>query len=285
MAPKEYAHLRHQDRVLIGSWARREPDAFRLTALWPAPTGGSAYDARLVTQTIRQAGLVVAHAEYGAPLTHQTLLYTFNYRAAPGFRAPRGRPLPLTVEVRATGKKQKGRATTALTLDIQILQDGITLFHADSSFGWVSPPAYRRLRGDHHTVDWAQWDVPSPVPPPTVGHTAPTDVLLAPTATPHCWQLRNDTANTLLYDHPVDHVPGLVLIEAALQAAHATGTPAAFHPTEVLTSFDRYVEFDTPCWIEAQPTPPPSTTETTLLITGTQNGRTAFHTKLTGTYR
>ncbi|MFJ7416903.1 hypothetical protein ACIQWZ_39860 [Streptomyces sp. NPDC098077] len=63
------------------------------------------------------------------------MLYTFNYRAIPGFRAPCGRPQPLTVEV---------RATTTLTMNIQMLQDGINVFRANSPFGWVPPPAYRR---------------------------------------------------------------------------------------------------------------------------------------------
>ncbi|QMV06648.1 hypothetical protein GJU35_13800 [Streptomyces lincolnensis] len=66
--------------------------------------------------------------------------------------------------------------------------------------------------------------------------------------------MRVDTSHPLLFDRPDDHVPGMVLLEAARQAAAAVtpgdGTP---YPLSMENTFDRYVEFDTPCWIEATP--------------------------------
>ncbi|WP_260845011.1 AfsA-related hotdog domain-containing protein [Streptomyces sp. SLBN-31] len=51
---------------------------------------------------------------------------------------------------------------------------------------------------------------------------SPTDVVLSPLGQPHRWQLRVDTRHPVLFDHIVDHVPGMLLIEAARQAATAT---------------------------------------------------------------
>ncbi|MEK8143999.1 AfsA-related hotdog domain-containing protein [Streptomyces sp. M10(2022)] len=169
-------------------------------------------------------------------------------------------------------------------MDVRVLQDNTMVARADSEFGWISPAAYRRLRGEHLCAEWDQWPLPEPVTPRSVGRSAATDVVLAPVpgGQPHHWQLRNDTDNVLLYDHPVDHVPGLVLMEAAHQAAHATLWPEPFEPTAVTSGFERYVEFDRPCWIRAQSLPAPGAGLFAVLVTGTQDGRTVFRSELSG---
>jgi hypothetical protein len=101
-------------------------------------------------------------------------------------------------------------------------------------------------------------------------------VVLAPTAVPHRWQLRNDVSNVLLFDHPVDHVPGLVLWEAAQQAAHALLAPRTSLPVSVATSYLRYVEFDQPCLIEAHVLSPEGPGRFAVRVTGTQADAPAF---------
>jgi hypothetical protein len=277
---KEHTHLRRADSVLLTDWTRRGPHEFLLSAQWPAAADDLPHDARVIAQLIRQSGLVIAHAAYDVPLSHQTLLHDFNYRVTPDFRAAQT-ALPLTVEVRVPDPKRAGRAVNALTMHIDIFHDGAAVARAEAAFSWVSPAAYRRLRGDHHTVAWAAWDVPEPVDATSVRRTEAVDVVLAPSEFRDRWLLRSDVTNTVLFDHPVDHVPGLVLIEAAQQAAHALGSPAFFEVETVTSHFDRYVEFDEPCWIEAKSASAADATTTTL-VTGTQGGQCAFRIELTG---
>lgn len=280
---KEFAHLRNDTTVLVTGWRRSGPDEFLLTAQWPASTSADhwPYDPRVLAQAIRQGGLVIAHAEYGVPLTHQTLLNHLDYTVSQGFRVPRDRPLPMEIRVRPRPAQRRGRAARSLTVDVDIRHDGITTVRSDSAFGWISPAAYQRLRGPRLTVDWGNWPVPAPVAPEIVGRSSPTDVLLAPGGRRHRWQLRHDVSNTLLYDHPVDHVPGLVLLETAHQAAHATvGPPVEI--TAIASSYSRYVEFDAPCWIEATALPEPGAGRFRVLVTGTQDGETAFRIELSG---
>ncbi|MEE1757458.1 ScbA/BarX family gamma-butyrolactone biosynthesis protein [Streptomyces sp. SP18CS02] len=292
--PKEYVHLRNEETIYVTGWTRLGPDDFSLTARWPAHSGEWRYDPRMLAQLIRQSGLVIAHAEYSVPTAHQTLLHDFNYSVEPAFRLPRGRAVDLDVEVGVSRTRHNGRA--ALSMDIRVLRDGVLMARADSQFGWISPAAYRRLRGEHLTVDWARWPLPAPLPPESVGRDAVTDVVLAAGDAGHRWQLRNESANVLLFDHPVDHVPGLVLIEAAYQAAHAGLAPVVFETTAVTSDFTRYVEFDEPCWIDAEVVASAANgTGTgavgmapgplTVLVTGTQGGETAFRIALSGTAR
>ena len=146
---------------------------------------------------------------------------------------------------------------------------------ADSEFGWISPRVYRRLRGEHLTVDWNAWPLPAPVDPRTVGRHTPADVVLAAGDRPRHWQLRNDVENVLLYDHPVDHVPGLALMEAARPGrTRRSAHPARFEATTVTSAFERYAEFDRPCWVEAE-TLPVGPGEISVLVTadtGRRNG-------------
>ncbi|MGA5899033.1 ScbA/BarX family gamma-butyrolactone biosynthesis protein [Streptomyces venetus] len=281
---KELVHLRDPQRVLITDWRGNGADRFLLRAQWPAHTGSWPYDPRLLTQTVRQSGLTVAHAEYEVPLTHQTTLREFRYTVDPDFRAHPGEAPVFEVEVSIPQYARTGRGARSLPMHMRIFREGVLVAGAQSDFGWISPPAYRRLRGERATVDWGNWPLPAPLDPASVGRAAASDVVLCPTGEPLRWLLRNDIANTHLLDHPVDHVPGLGLIEAAVQAAQATVRDGVFHPTAVDTEFERYVEFDLACLIEAE-TLEKGPDTLVVRVTGTQAGHTAFRSELTGTVR
>ncbi|MGI5048462.1 AfsA-related hotdog domain-containing protein, partial [Streptomyces sp. JAC25] len=75
-----------------------------------------------------------------------------------------------------------------------------------------STRVHRRLRGEPCEGDWNTWSWPGPVEPRTVGRSAPVDVVLSSGDRPRHCQLRNDVEHAVLYDHPVDHVPGLALM-------------------------------------------------------------------------
>ncbi|MFE4690852.1 ScbA/BarX family gamma-butyrolactone biosynthesis protein [Streptomyces sp. NPDC056749] len=278
---KEYVHLRRSDMVLLTSWQREEDGEFSLSARWPSPAAGPAYDMRMLTQTVRQSGLTIAHAAYGAPLSDHTVLSYFDFTVAPGFEVPADAPCDLTVEVTVKNAKVRGNRVSSLDMDFRIFRDGSMVARADSEFGWLSTRVYRRLRGEHFDVDWNAWPLPAPVEPRTVGRSTPVDVVLSAGDHPRHWQLRNDVDNAVLYDHPVDHVPGLALMEAAHQAANATVHPADFEATTVTSAFERYAEFDRPCWIEAEVLPA-APGETSVLVTATQDGETVFRSRLSG---
>lgn len=271
-----YTHLRNTDSILVDRWERISEETFRLSVRWPAAPHGRPYDPRILTQTIRQCGLAIAHAEYEVPLEHHTLLNSLDFTISPRFRTPDTAPSTLTVDVTVSPSRQGRRAAHAMHMEVRTSPDAEPAVRADTEFGWISPAAYQRVRGDHFTVDWGDWPLPSPIDAALAGRDLATDVVLAPTALPHRWQLRNDIGNVLLFDHPVDHVPGLVLWEAAHQAAHALLAPGDFVPVSATTTYLRYVEFDQPCWIEARLLTPPGPGRFAVLVTGTQAGARAF---------
>ncbi|MFG2557041.1 ScbA/BarX family gamma-butyrolactone biosynthesis protein [Streptomyces sp. NPDC048581] len=271
-----YTHLKHTESVLIHSWRRVSENSFTLRLNWPAAPHGQPYDPRLLTQTIRQSGLTIAHAEYEVPLEHHTLLNSLDLTVAPDFRVSDTGPSTLVVDITVSPGKSGRRAAHTMHMEIRTSPGGEPVARADTEFAWISPAAYRRVRGDHLIVDWGDWPLPAPVDAALVGRSRAADVVLAPTAVPHRWQLRNDVSNVLLFDHPVDHVPGLVLWEAAHQAAQAVLAPIASLPVSVTTTFSRYVEFEEPCLIDARVLGPVGPGEFAVRVTGAQADAPAF---------
>lgn len=267
-----YAHLRRAEHLLVTGWERRSDREVVLGVRWPAVQGDLPYDPRVLAQTVRQTGLVVAHAVHEVPLRHQTMLSTLDFAIAPGLRVPRGQTSNLDVHVTVRGGGGGRRGMSALHMTFRVLSGGDQVAGAESEFTWISERVYARIRGARRDLAWGSWEVPPPVDAGLVGRATPGEVMLAAGDRPHRWLLRNDPGDRLLFDHPVDHVPGLALLEAADQAARALRAPAPFAPTAIEASYQRYVEFDRPCWITADRLPEPGA----VRVVGTQEGETAF---------
>ncbi|MFE1576860.1 ScbA/BarX family gamma-butyrolactone biosynthesis protein [Streptomyces fradiae] len=267
-----YAHIRREEHLLVTGWERAARHEFDLDLVWPAVQGDLPYDPRVLAQTIRQTGLVVAHGAYDVPLAHQTVLSALSFTVPAGPPLPRGRTTTARVRVavdeRAPGRRT--RRTLRMTFHVQV--DGATLARAESEFGWIPERVYERVRGVRRHVEWGAWPVPDPVDARTVGRTRPAEVVLAAADRPGRWLLRNDTGDHQLFDHPVDHVPGLALLEAADQAARALCFPRPPAAGRIDALYRRYVEFDLPCLIEAEPLAEPGA----VRVTGTQDGDEAF---------
>ncbi|MFE9824069.1 ScbA/BarX family gamma-butyrolactone biosynthesis protein [Streptomyces sp. NPDC005791] len=272
---KRYVHLRHEDSVLVTGWSARGGHHYEVTVSWPVLAEGTAYDPRLLTQTIRQSCLVIAHAERGVPLSHQTLMERMDVSVVPEHLAPRGGTTNLSVELEcdSTGRRSMRTKQT-------VLHDHNVVAESLVDFSWIAPSVYRRLRGEQLDAPWGETPVRPPVAPSTVGRADSSDVVLAPTDRRHHWELRVDVRNTALYDHPVDHVPGLVLIEASYQAAHAVSGPLAPQPRTLTSSFDRYIDFGRPCWIDASAISTTGDGRTVVEVVGVQDGERAFRVTL-----
>ncbi|MFD3577994.1 ScbA/BarX family gamma-butyrolactone biosynthesis protein [Streptomyces sp. NPDC058644] len=269
--PKEFLHLHREESALVTGWTRLGSDQYMVNAAWPPATGEAPYDPLVLTQTIRQACLLIAHAERGVPLSHQTLMDRLDFSLSPGFRAARDEAVHLVLDVtcHSTGPR-------AMSVEFVVRHDGRAVGDATLDFSWIGPAVYRRLRGEHLQVDWEQVPCAPAAPADLAGCAERSRVAISPAERPGRWLLRTDTSDAVLYDHPVDHVPGLALIEAAHQAAHALTGPGAPQAHQVSSTFDRYVEFDAPCWIEA------AVEGSDVRVTGTQDDSTVFTVTLRG---
>nr|WP_238420011.1 ScbA/BarX family gamma-butyrolactone biosynthesis protein [Streptomyces taklimakanensis] len=287
--PMDHLHLTHRSSVHLRRWTRTGPAEFRFTAVWPDARGGRAPvparhagpDPMLVAATYRQAGLLIAHSAYAVPRANETLLQNLNLTVDPDRPLPAHGPVALDVLARCAELGRRGGAPTGLHIEAEIRHaDGALLARIDSDFSWMSRAVYRRLRGDKADAAWDPTPPPEPVDPASVGRATARDVLLAPAA-PGRWRLRNETRNPLLFDHRVDHVPGLVLVEAVQQAARALAGPG-FRPVSAANTFDNYVELDAPCLVEATARPADGGGTVIVDVVGRQTGRVCFRGTVSG---
>ncbi|MER7760762.1 ScbA/BarX family gamma-butyrolactone biosynthesis protein [Streptomyces sp. NPDC097619] len=260
---KEYVHRAALADVFLTGWSQNGADAFTIEAQWPRYHGFYAsehglYDPLLLCETVRQTLPLLTHTAFGVPFGHQLSWSHFHYAVhTPAMRVERT-PAELKLHVSVTDITYRRGLPVSLDLHYEIMRGDLLLAVAGTRFHCHTPALYQRLRAGKGNPGQIFWNVPEPAPPLTkelCGRDRPQDVVLSPAGPGRHWRLRVDTAHPVLFDHPVDHVPGMLLLEAARQAAHACAAPGEpSWPAAMDISFHRYVEFDAPCWITADPT-------------------------------
>ncbi|MDK0524553.1 ScbA/BarX family gamma-butyrolactone biosynthesis protein [Streptomyces sp. ML-6] len=280
--PKEFVHRAAVAEVMLTDWKREDDTHFKVTAQWPrghsffSPIGAH-HDPLLAAETIRQVGSLLAHAEFGVPLGHHFLMWDLQYTVEPDQMLIGDTPASLDIDITCTEVKQRGGALTGLRYEAVVHRDGRPAVTGSASYTCTTPAVYRRLRGDRGTPEGPpRLALTAPASPQSVGRMSPIDVVLSPVGETNRWQLRADTRHHVLFDHPVDHVPGMVLLEAARQAAAAICEGSAVLPVDIASEFHRYAELDTPCMIQAQPLPDAVGGEQSVLVTGHQDGELVF---------
>ncbi|MFB4426946.1 ScbA/BarX family gamma-butyrolactone biosynthesis protein [Streptomyces sp. QL37] len=259
--PREYVHKAAHSEVLLTGWHRDSVDAYTVTAQWPRTHGfyrpaRQLHDPMLFVETVRQTIPLLSHVAYDVPLGHHLIWEHFSFSLAPESMRSSTAPAEPVLHVSCTEIERRRGNLAAMTLQVRAERDGQHLGTAVARFTSHSPAIYRRLRGAYGDLQQALDSARPPAPgvmAHQVGRRLHEDVVLAPTRENGRWQLRVDTQHPSLFDHPVDHAPGMLLLEAARQAAHATRSPRPVTAIAMRTRFHRYVELDAPSWIQTSP--------------------------------
>ncbi|MFD5452073.1 ScbA/BarX family gamma-butyrolactone biosynthesis protein [Streptomyces sp. NPDC127100] len=287
--PKEYVHRASLAEVFLTGCTAQGNDQFSLTGQWPrthalfnSPDGKS-HDPLQVAETFRQAGMFLAHAELGVPLGQRFIMWNLTYTTNPHHLTITNHPTDFDLHAHCTDITRRRGTATRMHMQLTIHRAGHLLAHGNGTFSAIPPAVYQRLR-NHHTPPTTPYNPTThrnPLPPTTIGRTTTTDVLLTPTTTPHRYLLTPDHNHPILFDHTDDHLPGMVLLQAARQAANTT-TPHTLTPTHATTHFHHYSEHNQPTYIDITHTTTHPNNTTTIHITGHQNNNTIFNTTING---
>ncbi|MET9835846.1 ScbA/BarX family gamma-butyrolactone biosynthesis protein [Streptomyces sp. NPDC006385] len=278
--PRQLVHRASVAETLLIGGSRTDTDRFTVFAQWPrahqlhVSPDRSAYEPLLVAETVRQAGALLAHTAYDVPLGHQFVLRELRITTHPEHLAVGAAPAEPVLHITVSDIGLRAGRPAGFRYDTDIRLDGERAATAHIAVTWTSAAVYRRLRGGRTADTVSALPVPPGLSPAEVDRALPADVVLAPTGRPDRWRLRVDTAHAAFFDHPLDHVPGMLLLEAARQAIRARTpndrrTPVSFH-----TVFHRYAELDRPTWIEALDKPGAHGTDVQVL--GMQGQSTVF---------
>lgn len=278
-AATELSYQRSMDRVLVHRRAVMEvfaTDATRLgdetfAVAVQAPRAHSYYndhtqrpallDPLFLLEAARQAVTVVAHQWLGVSYDTSFLIsdWTTEFTDLPALRARADAPDELVIEITTRDLKRRGTRLLAATLECvyvvggrragtsaivagYLSRDGYTA-HREKSRGNVPPSS----SGMPHTR------VGTTVAPALVGRERAENVVLCDVERPGGALALRATLDVpvwhpAMYDHPLDHVPAMALMEAARQAAVlAAGAPAERRYARAFgATFRRFVELDSP---------------------------------------
>ncbi|GAA2125993.1 ScbA/BarX family gamma-butyrolactone biosynthesis protein [Kitasatospora saccharophila] len=278
------------DEALVTGWSPVSDDAQRVIAEWPTEHAFYVQDGRysplLVVESVRQALALLTHSFHHVPLGHRLGLERLRAAVDPAALAVGSEPATVSLLITHPEVKRRRLGSLHCTSRIEVHRAGRPVGSAELAYTTYPPALYDRLRGRYADAARA-FAQALPLTPPVaadlVGRHLERDVVLSPTAAEHHWQLRVDPGHRILFDHPHDHVPGMVLLEAAAQAGRVVaGTPVL--PVAFDARFSRYVEFDRACLLTAEALPAgPADQEGTgrVRVDATQDGAAVFSVTVT----
>ncbi|MGP4051921.1 ScbA/BarX family gamma-butyrolactone biosynthesis protein [Streptomyces sp. 2A115] len=275
------------EEALVTGWSDIAGTDQHVTLRWPRDhpfyTEGGRYSPLLFIESLRQALALLSHSVHRIPLSHR--LGWEHIRSSVNRDALRADSHAAEVVLQITHPSVKRRrlGSVQLTSRIEALRAGLHLGTAELDYTAHPPALYDRLRGsksDAEQVFAQALPLTTPIPAARAGRGHERDVVLSPTGVPDTWQLRVDPDHKVLFDHSHDHVPGMVLLEAAAQATQAVVeypvVPIAFD-----TSFFRYVELDRPCLVSAEQGMPDDPRSLQVHVTASQDDNPVFSSVVT----
>jgi hypothetical protein len=252
------------------------------------------FDLLLLLEACRQASTYGAHRQCGLALDTTMLVKNWSIQLAEA-RWPVAGPSPGELGLLDTVHCERDSSgdLSGLRFDLDLRFGGQALGRADIEVGCLTDKQYAALRqlqrGDRPPLSdellaSGALDQADRVPPDVVGRHNPANVVLADPQ----WTDRTLTArvaprldNRSLFDHNYDHLPAMVLMEAARQLSlllvHSTASDQSTGDCAVTgfeASFERFAELDAPVLASTTVPDDPAPGLPRAGITFEQSGRT-----------
>ncbi|MFC8571787.1 ScbA/BarX family gamma-butyrolactone biosynthesis protein [Streptomyces sp. NPDC057245] len=260
--PRPLVHRASIAEVFVTDSARTGEESFVVGAQLPRGhlIGESSplYDFTLLVEVVRQAGVLIAHRHLEVRLDSVFIFRNLRLRtvAFEPLRIGR-RPADLRVTVDVRARRNRAGRVQGFTFTGEVLVDGRPALRGEGALLILSEAAYRTLRSRRQVPDHPGFLVPrfTAAEPSAVGRTDARNVFVThPVAEGEpgefSAQLVVDTGHPHVFDHPLDHVPGHLQMEAARQLAVAAVArrhgvdPYSLAVASITTDFTDYAELD-----------------------------------------
>ncbi len=225
-------------------------------------------DPMLLMECARQAETYGGHAVLGVPAATSFILRDWSLRVDdPAVLTRPAGPGAVTMVVDTRDHRRVGGALRGVVYDIALALEGVPVGRVHISVGYLPKEPYQRLRhtrrGSVPPVSTAVDPRPAgaPVAPHLVGRRDPANVVLLDAHTEGhelTARIRPAVDNPSLFDHAQDHLPGMVMMEAARQAGllalndvHGL-SPYRLVLTGMHAEFSSYAELDAPAFVRVR---------------------------------
>ncbi|MEX2973752.1 ScbA/BarX family gamma-butyrolactone biosynthesis protein [Streptomyces sp. C184] len=281
----EQVHKTTAAERLLSEWHQYGDDDYVIRAQWPQDHSFYAprhdlLDPLLLAESVRQCVPLLSHAAYNVPFGHRQSWSHFGYTLDPlALALDATLTAEIELQVACQDVVRRSERLASMNMQVFVVRDGLHVGTAQSRFVNHAPAVYKRLRGPYADLDAATaraLPLPPPAAPTQVARETFADIVLSPTSSPRRSQLRVDLNHRVLFDHPVDHAPGMLLLEAARQSAHAAVHPSPVCAVAMNVVFARYTELDAPCWIHTDLLPTAGADQHRVLVTAVQRDICVF---------
>lgn len=265
--PRQVLHKTALEQIFVTDWMLGPGDDWcTIAARVPlaharfSDTAAPYHDIVLMAEAVRQAGLVVAEEWINVPDDRQFLLRDLKVELDPIEHARRSREtceVLISQDPSSEVKMRPGRSMAGGMMRSRIAIGGRSAGTSDVMGAWVPNDFYDKFRGSNREAESGA-GLPEPTPradvETRVGKLNPRNSVLTPlraTGEPRGYEasLVVETADPTFFDHRLDHVPGLLLLEGIQQVSvagaceelavdHSQVVVSAFH-----MSFQKLAEF------------------------------------------
>lgn len=259
--PRRFVHRQSVSEVyLTDGVPLGDAGRFRLGAQWPRlhafyRTCTDRYDTLLLAETVRQCAIYLGHRHYGVPLGHPFTMQTMRVEATLDRLAIGSGAAEVVIDARVTEHARRGSRLSAYSVDVDFLVDGAVAGSAMAVAGVLTPEDYARIRWTDRSPTLGRIPRPRSVPQSAVCVPDERAVVLGAHQSGEGggrWLLRVDPTHPVLFDHPSDHVPGVVILEAARQSARLRLGWSCADVVALELKFRRFLELDEPTTVSAE---------------------------------
>ncbi|MDH6224193.1 MULTISPECIES: ScbA/BarX family gamma-butyrolactone biosynthesis protein [Streptomyces] len=230
---RELVHRSAIAEVFVTDGVRTGADTFSVAAQWPRdhalyhPDENGLNDPLLFAETLRQAYFYGAHTYFGVPLGSRFIGQDVSFDITdPAALRVGGAPLAVVLRGTWTEERDRRGRTAGARLDVTLMVDGRPCGRGHTRGLMVDDRRYGLLRGRPAADDGTAPPRPGPdtgiAGPSRVGRLRWKDCVLQRDRSGRRWVLRVDRDHAVLFDHPTDHVPMMVLLEGFRQFGHLT---------------------------------------------------------------
>lgn len=277
-------HLTHRSalaEVFLTDFVRVDGDTFRAAAQLPpghfyygdhiGHIGHPApHDPLAVFESVRQMLLCAMHVQHGASRDTKAITATADLEIAnPQLLRAEGGPLDLALMGEVAFEKAHGTDVSRVVHEVEVLtSDARSMGRVRVDTALRHGDAYEKIRMSHRAGQPPDSNSRTllapppaePVAPYLVGREHPGNVVLGDavsTGDAVTAGLRVPVTHASMFDHPQDHVPGPVMMEAARQATLLLAgerlglAPTKLYLREMRASYHRFAELDSKIVVRA----------------------------------
>ncbi|MER7775493.1 ScbA/BarX family gamma-butyrolactone biosynthesis protein [Streptomyces sp. NPDC096191] len=234
--PRKMVHRAAVAEVFVTDAVSLGDDRFLVGAQWPRdhalyhPDEGGRSDPLLVAETIRQALVFLGHWHYGVPLTHRFVGRDMDFEITDADTLRVGdQPLSVVLDARWRWVDSRPTQRFGMCLEVVLSIGGKECGRGSLQVIAVDDRRYELLRRRSHAsapvADPSSALVatrrdPGSLDPSLVGRLRAKGSVIVAGASPGQWRLRLDLDHAILFDHPTDHVPLMVILEGVRQLGY-----------------------------------------------------------------